>query len=408
MDNEKAPYTPTESTSTYERERSSASWTSGDEDWPDGVDDEIMAGYMEMDSSLPSYSSKSHRPCQQQLRRPLIDLVKNEWRTEPRYGQTLFSDQGDHSRRRGPPDCGQIVTARRLRRCLVTFFLLWLFLWGNWKWWFRPRWVEHVLLSGSLNERLRSGEGWYGSNVRPIFTDLVQLQTLDKRLVPSREERIRLIVVGDVHGCKDECKQLCPVSCPFDQILYRQVAKGRSLPVTSLLDKLSFREKHDHLILAGDLVSKGPFSGSVIDLASSMQASCVRGNHEDRILLTHNDVHSHVLSLPPSEKALTSPKTSNADDLDLAKNLTKRQIDYLASCPVILRVGELRGMGEVSVVHAGLIPGVELERQDPLAVMSMRTIDLDTHVPSHSPDGTPWTKASGHDSTSKNSTYASG
>ena len=178
--------------------------------------------------------------------------------------------------------------------------------------------------------------------------------------------------------------------------------------MVSLLEKLSYREKHDHFILAGDLVSKGPFPASVVDLASSMQASCVRGNHEDRILLTYNDIHSQVLTPPTSEKALTAAKTSSADDLELARTLTKRQIDYLASCPVILRIGEIRGMGEVSVVHAGLIPGVELERQDPLAVMSMRTVDLDTHAPSPSPDGTPWTKASEHDSPLENGSHASG
>lgn len=175
----------------------------------------------------------------------------------------------------------------------------------------------------------------------------------------------------------------------------------------SLLDKLSFREKYDHLIFAGDFASKGPFSASVIDLASSLQASCVRGNHEDRILLTYNDIHSHVLSLPPPAEPLLPLKTFNVDDLELAKSLTKRQIDYLASCPVILRVGEIRGMGEVSVVHAGLIPGVELERQDPLAVMNMRTVELDTHFPSDRPDGTPWTKASGHDSTSEDGNHTS-
>ncbi|SLM34788.1 Metallo-dependent phosphatase-like [Lasallia pustulata] len=359
-DNEKAPSTPTESISTHDRDRYSSSWTSADEDSLAGVDDEIMASYIEKDYDLPSIS------CQPQPRRPLIDLVKNEWRTNPKYGPTLFSDHGGHSRRVRPPDCGQIVTAPRLRRYLILFLLLCLFLWGYWKWWFRPRWAEHILLNDSLNERMRGGEGWYGGNVRPTFTDLIQLQTLDKSLVPSRDGRTRLIVVGDVHGCKDE--------------------------LVSLLAKLSFREKHDHLILAGDLVSKGPFSASVVDLADSMQASCVRGNHEDRILLSYNDIHSHVLTSPPSEKSLTPPKLSSADDLELAKSLTKAQIDYLASCPAILRVGEIRGMGEVSVVHAGLIPAVELERQDPLAVMTMRTVNLDTHIPSRSADGTPWTK----------------
>ena len=214
-DNEKAPYTPTESTSAHERERYSSSWTSADEDCLAGVDVEIMASYMEKDYDLLSCCSKSYRPSQHQPRRPLIDLVKNEWRTNPKYGQSLLSDHGGHSRRRGPPDCGQIVTAPRLRRYLISFLLLGLVLWGYWKWWFRPRWAEHLLLNDSLNERIKGGEGWYGGNVRPTFTDLIQLQTLHKSLVPSRHDRTRLIVVGDVHGCKDECKQLSSVSRTF-------------------------------------------------------------------------------------------------------------------------------------------------------------------------------------------------
>lgn len=209
--NEKAPNASRESTATYEQERSSGSWTSAGEDWPDEVDDGIMGGYMEKDYDLPPFCSKSHRPCQHQPQRPLVDLVKNEWRTNPKYGQTLASEHGSQSRRMGPPDCGQIVTAPRLRRFLATFFLSWLFLWGNWNWWVRSRWAEHVLLNSSLNERMKSREGWYGSNVRPIFTDIIQLRTLDKTLVPGRDERIRLIVVGDVHGCKDECKQLLSI-----------------------------------------------------------------------------------------------------------------------------------------------------------------------------------------------------
>lgn len=39
------------------------------------------------------------------------------------------------------------------------------------------------------------------------------------------------------------------------------------------------------------------------------------------------------------------------------------------------------------------MPGVDLEAQDPSAVMTMRSIDLDTHVPSRdAAGGVPWTK----------------
>lgn len=39
-------------------------------------------------------------------------------------------------------------------------------------------------------------------------------------------------------------------------------------------------------------------------------------------------------------------------------------------------------MGEILVAHAGLVPGVPLERQDPFETMNMRSIDLETRVPS--------------------------
>ena len=185
--------------------------------------------------------------------------------------------------------------------------------------------------------------------------------------------------------------------------------------VVALLTEVSYNAAHDHLVFTGDMVSKGPSSASVIKLAMSMKASCVRGNHEDRILLAHRDINSHSISLAslnrkkPRQEGLNSGGSTqlspektfldaelfphgNSLDRDLARSFSQEQIDYMASCPVILRLGQVSGMGEVQVVHAGLVPGVKLERQDPVGVMNMRTIDLDTHVPSRGANGTPWNK----------------
>ena len=76
----------------------------------------------------------------------------------------------------------------------------------------------------------------------------------------------------------------------------------------------------------------------------------------------------------------------------LAKSLTDSQLDWLQQCPVILRVGQIQGMGEVVVVHAGLIPSVPLERQDPFSCMNMRSVNLTTHMPLDNRDGAPWEK----------------
>jgi len=154
---------------------------------------------------LPSYSSRSSYPSQPQ--RPLIDLVRNEWRTNPKYGQT-------HSlspERSGQPRWVRAVAARRVRQYFIVYLLLLGACWLSWKWYIKPKWEEHIVLSESLDERMRTGMGWFGSNMRPVFNDMVQMKTLDRKLVPGvggKGARKRLVIVGDVHGCKDECMRL--------------------------------------------------------------------------------------------------------------------------------------------------------------------------------------------------------
>lgn len=177
----------------------------------------------------------------------------------------------------------------------------------------------------------------------------------------------------------------------------------------ALLTESKYNNHTDHIVFAGDLVSKGPDSAGVVDFAANNSASCVRGNHEDRILLAHRDLNTHRVSLPgPDEyKGKPEPKPPSGDpgldnldeesfshgdyiDRKFAKSLTSEQASYLVSCPLILDIGHLPGLGRTTVVHAGLIAGVELQNQDPMGVMNMRTVDLQTHVPSRSHSGTPW------------------
>lgn len=219
----------------------------------------------------------------------------------------------------------------------------------------------------------------YGLNARPDFTDMIQVQDLPSKLVPSTGKHRnagRLIVVGDVHGMKDA--------------------------LMDLLAKVKFNEKHDHLILAGDMVSKGPDSPGVVDLVMKLGATGVRGNHEDRIILAHADmVAEHAVMEPPGPSEEPEKKVDDLEELSyshgdykdraLVKQLGEKRIAWLKKCPVILRVGGLGNMGEVVVVHAGLAPGVELEKQDPSMVMNMRTIGKDG-VPRDEREGKGWWK----------------
>jgi hypothetical protein len=157
--------------------------------------------------------------------------------------------------------------------------------------------------------------------------------------------------------------------------------------VDAILEKVSFnRDSGDHLILTGDIINKGPKSTEVVDLARSLHASCVRGNHEDRILLLRHQMRV--------ENTLKVSNPDDAQEKQIARQLTEEQTAWLEGCPVILKAGQIPGMGQVVVVHGGLVPGLALDKQDPSSVMNMRTIDLDTHVPSASKDGVHWTKVS--------------
>ncbi|KAI9747141.1 MAG: hypothetical protein M1835_002210, partial [Candelina submexicana] len=330
---------------------------------------DIVGGSMDNRDSLPTCSTPPHTSASP--RRPLIESVKNEWRTDPREA---YSPAGNHE-----PDWLSMMKAPRFRRYAIVYVLILSTCWMAYKWWLRPMWIEDVALTKSLDEKQRMKKGWFGVNMRPAFTDMIHLKTLDKGLVPQSGKKLgsqRLIIVGDVHGCRDE--------------------------LIALLDKVSFKPLSDHLILTGDIIAKGPDSGGVVDLARQMGASCVRGNHEDRILLAHRSLRSASMPLQgPNEDPhsadddMGEESFSHGDykDRALAKELTEKQIEWLEACPVILRVGGIEGMGELVVVHAGLVPGVDLERQDPFHVMNMRTIDLDTHVPSEGRDGgVAWTK----------------
>ncbi|KAF2144324.1 uncharacterized protein K452DRAFT_194200, partial [Aplosporella prunicola CBS 121167] len=238
----------------------------------------------------------------------------------------------------------------------------------SWRWLLGPYWQEQSALSDAFSGEHKYGE--YGLNARPAFSDMIQVKELDSALLPTTQsDKQRLVFVGDVHGCKAE--------------------------LVELLHQIEFLASTDHLILTGDMIAKGPDSPGVVDLARDLRASCVRGNHEDRVLLARRalvaaerDLHDNRVSMSQDE----GEHAGGAADKDAARAFNDKQVAWLEQCPVMLRVGRLAGMGEVVVAHAGIVPGVSLSRQDPYLVMNMRSIDLETKVPSEGRDGTPWEK----------------
>jgi hypothetical protein len=143
------------------------------------------------------------------------------------------------------------------------------------------------------------------------------------------------IVIGDVHGCADEL-----------EALLHACGTGRD----------------DQVVLVGDLVAKGPDSRGVLAMVRELEARAVLGNHDARVLSWKLAVDA---GLPP-------PKIGKSHQ-EVVDVLDERDFALLQALPLFLRLPEQRAI----VVHAGLVPGIPLEQQDPELLMNIRTIRAD-------------------------------
>lgn len=151
----------------------------------------------------------------------------------------------------------------------------------------------------------------------------------------------RTFLIGDVHGCNDELGELL---------------------------KAAGWTSEDRLVLVGDLVAKGPDSQGVVARARELGALAVLGNHDAHLL----DVRAGL-----SKKAHHSK---------LAASMTEADWTYLDQLPLWLDLPELNCL----VVHAGLIPTVELARQPRHVLINIRSLDADGHASMRVDGGVPW------------------
>jgi hypothetical protein len=140
----------------------------------------------------------------------------------------------------------------------------------------------------------------------------------------------RTIIVGDVHGCIDELKDL------FWKI-------GPSAG--------------DRIVFVGDVVARGRGSVDVIHLARDMHATLVRGNHEEKLLRYYQGGEREPLS---------------GTHKKVATELSERDWAFLARTPLWFDVPE----NGVRVVHAGVLPGLAIEEQAKTTLLSVRSIDV--------------------------------
>jgi hypothetical protein len=142
------------------------------------------------------------------------------------------------------------------------------------------------------------------------------------------EKSGRTLIVGDVQGCKDE--------------------------LDALLDSVAFVPRLDRLVLVGDVVARGPDSRGALRRVIGLGASMVRGNHEQRLLAGH------------AGKVRLGP-----DHQSVAESFAEDDWRALEAMPLWLDLPE----HGARVVHAGVVPGLEITRTPKDALLRMRTID---------------------------------
>ena len=167
----------------------------------------------------------------------------------------------------------------------------------------------------------------------------------------------KLVVIGDVHGCYDELMELLKICNTDDNVC----------PV-----------------FVGDLVWKGPYSAEVIKLIRSLDCYCVRGNSDEVAMLSwQRYVEGEDQELDKKGKWLLQ--------------LSNEDIEWLFSLPYTLSFPSRQTV----VVHAGLVPGVDLESQSLDNMLHLRDVTFDSksltfsgHV-KYQPNGQPWAHAWG-------------
>jgi hypothetical protein len=140
----------------------------------------------------------------------------------------------------------------------------------------------------------------------------------------------RTVIVGDVHGCRQE----------LEALLARVAVCG-----------------DDRVYFVGDLVARGPDTIGVLDLVIELGARSVRGNHEAKLLSWDEARRKRRAEVPlgPSHQ-------------QVVRSMRGRHWKLLRSMPLWIDLPD----HDLRIVHAGLIPGIPLDRQHPDVLLTIR------------------------------------
>ena len=150
----------------------------------------------------------------------------------------------------------------------------------------------------------------------------------------------RLVVYGDIHGCRNALVKL------------RKKIKPK---------------KKDIEICVGDIIKKGKDSIGVLDYLQKHDIESVLGNHEEKIV-------KYLLHKKVGKK---NPIYLNKEEKEIVKNLSKKNIKYLLNMPYFIKIKH------IVVVHGGLQNHLSLNRLSKLEkskIIKMRFLDINNHL----------------------------
>jgi hypothetical protein len=130
----------------------------------------------------------------------------------------------------------------------------------------------------------------------------------------------RILIIGDVHGCLKELKQLLNI------VKYNT---------------------NDRLIFLGDLVDRGPHSAECVKFVrQKLKAECVIGNHDNKYCRYYH--HEKRRKINPK---YNNPMRFNENQKEIYKNLDERDLDWLSNLPYKIYIKE----HNLALMHAGVM-----------------------------------------------------
>ncbi|RDD38036.1 Bis(5'-nucleosyl)-tetraphosphatase, symmetrical [Trichoplax sp. H2] len=188
--------------------------------------------------------------------------------------------------------------------------------------------IVAVLVSTFLSEKSKEEYSPYHLHLPPrIHITLDEEETRNKRI----------LIIGDVHGCLQELKQLLTLA-------------GAYQPNTCI-------------VFTGDLINKGPDNVQVVRFVRQLGAYCVRGNHDEYSLLQY-------------ERGFY---TNRNPYFDWMEQLSEDDLQFLYNLPYTISIPSINGL----IVHAGLVPNVKLHQQRLADLLELRNVNQDETNSNH-------------------------